>query len=319
MKLLSKIILAAICSAISLNAYSQAMKPTIMIVPGEVWCTTNGFMLTFDNQGISESLPDYKAALQQSMDLTVVLNKLSSMIADRGFMTKDLGQVLASVDRAAAEESLLTSKTSGAQIIESPFDKLLKQANADILIKVNWTTETTGPKSRVKYSLSAVDTYTTKQIASSEGMGNPSMYADVSVLLEEAVVTHMDTFLARLQTFFDDMMENGREVVINIRLFDNGSGVDFESEFGDVALVDAIEDWVAQNCVKGRYSAGVITENTADFEQVRIPLYNDKGRAINARTFSNGLASYLKAAPYNLTVKVVSVGLGRVILVIGEK
>lgn len=319
MKFASKILLTAVLSVFAVTAYSQAMKPTIMIVPGEVWCTTNGYTQTFDNQGIIETLPDYKKALQESMDLTVVLTKLSALIADRGFLTKDLAQVLASVDRAAAEEALLMSKTSGAQITESPFDKLVKQANADIIIKVNWTTESIGPKNRVKYSLAAVDSYTTKQISASNGMGNPSMYADVSLLLEEAVIANMDPFLARLQVFFDDMMENGREIVISMRLFDNGSGVDFESDFDGVALIDGIEDWMAQNCVKGRYSASTITENTANFDQVRIPLYNEKNRAINARTFSNGLVNYLKAAPYNLTVKVISVGLGRVILVIGEK
>jgi hypothetical protein len=41
---------------VTLN-FAQAKKPTIMVVPSDVWCTKNGYMMTFDNQGTKVSIP----------------------------------------------------------------------------------------------------------------------------------------------------------------------------------------------------------------------------------------------------------------------
>lgn len=37
-------------------------------------------------------------------------------------------------------------------------------------------------------------------------------------------------------TYFEDINENGREVAVDVRVFDNGSGLDLESEFNDMEL-----------------------------------------------------------------------------------
>jgi len=74
-----------------------------------------------------------------------------------------------------------------------------------------------------------------------------------------------------------------------------------------------------ENTVSNRYSLTDVTENYMRFEQVRIPIYNDKGRAIDARTFIKELMKELKGEPYNLEVKLMTRGLGEAILVLGEK
>ena len=62
-----------------------------------------------------------------------------------------------------------------------------------------------------------------------------------------------------------------------------------------------------------------MTESMALFEQVRIPLYNDKGRAIDARRYIRGLSKFLKNAPYSIPNKLVMKGLGRATLILGGK
>ena len=42
-------------------AFSQAKKPTIMVVPSDVWCNTNGYMMEFDNQGKKVKVADFNA------------------------------------------------------------------------------------------------------------------------------------------------------------------------------------------------------------------------------------------------------------------
>ena len=46
-------------------AFGQAKKPTLMVVPSDVWCSKNGYMMEFDNQGTKIKIPDYKKALQE--------------------------------------------------------------------------------------------------------------------------------------------------------------------------------------------------------------------------------------------------------------
>ena len=45
------------------------------------------------------------------------------------------------------------------------------------------------------------------------------------------------------------------------------------------------------------------TENVIRFEQVRIPIYDDRERAIDARGFAKDLRKFLKVEPYLIRVK----------------
>src|SRR5690606_39644108 len=80
-----------------------------------------------------------------------------------------------------------------------------------------------------------------------------------------------------------------------------------------------IENWLDDNTVKGRYNTTDMTENMALFEQVRMPLFNDKGRAIDARRFVKELSDYLKSPPFSIPNKLVMKGLGRATLILGGK
>jgi hypothetical protein len=138
------------------------------------------------------------------------------------------------------------------------------------------------------------------------------------VLLSEAVLAHIDNFSASLQTHFDDLFENGREIIVKIQKWDDWED-DLETEFAGEELGIIIEDWLADNTVKGRFSTTDMTENMALFEQVRIPLYNAKGRAIDARRYIRELSKFLKNAPYSIPNKVDTKGLGRVTIILGGK
>ena len=83
-------------------------------------------------------------------------------------------------------------------------------------------------RATLSYIMRGVDSYSNKQIAGSSGASTPSISAEPVSLLEEAVLSRIDEFNAKLQDHFDDMFTNGREVALDLRVFDNGSGLDFE-------------------------------------------------------------------------------------------
>lgn len=302
----------------TVSAMGQAKKPTLMVVPSDAWCKEHGFEQTFDNQGTPEQIPDYKAAVSTDKQLNAVISKINILMADRGFPLKDLQQNVKSINNLSAEDRLITSKRSGSAITESPLDRLRRTAKADIILEIDWTVNTVGPKSSITYNLRALDAYSNKQVAGAEGTGMGSFSAELPVLLEEAVQDHMDAFAARLQEHFDDLLENGREVVLDMRIFDS-STVDFEKEYNGYELNEVIDNWLAENCVNHRFSKSDATETMILYEQVRIPLYKQNGMAQDTYGFARDLARFLGAAPYNITVKTINRGLGRCLLVFGEK
>lgn len=314
---MKKIILVGFLVLCTSIAFSQAKKPTIMIVPSDVWCNTNGYMMEYDNQGKIVKVPDYKKALQENADLLLVISKINELMADRGFPLKNLESSLKTLESDAAEDAMLTSK-GGGEVNESPIDKLKKVAKADIWMQMTWTVNTTGPKKSITFNLQGLDAYTDKQIAGASGTGAPSFTAELPVLLEEAVLAHLDNFNVQLQNHFDDMFTNGREIILRIKTW-NTWEYDLESEdFGDDELSSLIEKWVTDNTVQGRFNTTDATENMMLFEQVRIPLFDEAGKAIDARKWANGLRKYLKDT-YQIESKLMMKGLGQAQLVLGEK
>lgn len=315
MKKLTLIITFAIISA---SMFSQARKPEIMVVPSDVWCNSKGYIQTYDNQGFVEQIPDYKKAVKTDKELSNMIGKISNMMADRGFPLVDLSATISSIERRQAEDELITSK-QGAAIAESPLDQLRRTAKADIILSLDWTVNENGPKRSVTYNLQGLDAYTNKVIAGVQGTGNPSLTAETAVLLEEAVVSNMDNFTSRLQDYFDDLFANGREVVVTVRVFDNSAGIDLDSEYDGYLLSEIIDEWMADNTVNSRFGKSDATENYINYHQVRIPLYNEKGRSMDTEMFVRNLARYLRQAPYNIPSKVMMRGLGEAILILGDK
>ena len=288
-----------------------------MVVPSDVWCNTNGYMTEYDNQGTKVKVPDYKKAFQENSDLLMVISKINGLMADRGFPLKNLESALKSSESESAENALLSSK-SGANVSETPFDKLKKTAKADIIIQLTYTLNTVGPKKSVTFNMQGIDAYTDKQIATATGTGQNSFSAEIPILLEEAVITHIDNFNSTLQKHFDDMFENGREITVRCKKFDSWDG-DFEKEFDGKELSKIIEEWMTKSSVKGRFNTSDATENFILFEQVRIPLYDANNNAQDARAFVKELQKYLKNSPYQITSKLVTKGLGQATLILGEK
>lgn len=301
------------------TAFGQAKKPKLMVVPSDAWCKQHNFTKTFDNQGTEEVIPDYQKALSTDKDLNNVISKINILMADRGFPLQDMQQSLKSINNISAEDRLITSRTSGATIAESPLDRLRRTAKADILLEVDWTISEVGPKKTVTYNLKGLDAYSNKQVAGAQGTGAPSFSAEVPVLLEEAVQDNMDNFTAQLQAHFDDMMANGREVVIDVRVLDNGSGLTLEEEFNGTELSEILDDWMAENTVNHRFSKADATENYINYDQVRIPLYKANGMPQDTNDFTRTLAKFLRNAPYNIPCKVINRGLGRCLIILGEK
>lgn len=281
---LEKILSICFLLLVSVTVMAQAKRPTLMVIPADSWCSANGFMKAENGRQI----PDYERAWQNNQDLFVVVAKIGELMADRGFPLKDMSQSLRNIGRI----------------------------QTDILLEVGWKVNTMGPKRSVTYTLRGVDAYTMKQVAAGSGTGKPSFATEIPVLLDEAVLERMDNFVDQLQDHFDNLLQNGREVSIDI--LTTGS-LKLNREYDGKELSDIIDEWMALNTVGHSYSLSDASETTMDFEQVRIPLYAENGMALDTRRFVGELRKLLTAAPYNIAAKIESHGLGHAVLTLSQK
>lgn len=310
---------ALVLMFVGAEAFAQAKKPSLMVVPGDAWCNKNGYVQNFDNQGVTEVISDYTKALNTDMNMSGAIAKISAIMAERGFPLKDLQQTIKGINARSAERALLTSRSTGANVAESPLDRLKRTAKADIILDLNWEVLTTGPKKSVHFILKGIDAYTNEVIAASEGTGTPSFSAEIPVLLEEAVQDHMEAFCNGLQQHFEDMAENGRKITVEIMVFDDGSDLTLESDFDGYELVEIIDNWMAENSVEHRFNKADASENFVLYTPVHIPLFKANGMPQDADGFVRELSRFLKSAPYNIPTKVSMRGLGECVLVLGQK
>lgn len=318
MKKLSFLLLMLFMSLYSNDLLSQAKKPTLMILPSDNWCEQRYFNTVFDNQGTKQKVPNYKQAFQEDIELGQVISKIGSLMIDRGFPLKDAEQELKAIEARAAEDNMTSSVASGSSIAESPLDKLKNKAKADIMIQIWWSVTPTPNGKVVSFILEAFDAYTSKRIASSTGNGSANNTDIVPVLLQNAIVANIDPFAAQLQSHFDDMFNNGREIVLTVKKW-NSWDKDMETEIEGKEITEYVNEWLQKNTVKGKFSMADATENIIRCDQVRIPLYDANNNAVDTRQFAKGLQKYFKAAPFNFEVKLMTRGLGEAILVLGEK
>lgn len=302
----------------SLTVSAQAKKPTLMILPSDNWCEQRYFMVEFDNQGTKQKVPNYKQAFQEDTEIGQVISKIGSLMIDRGFPLKDAEQELKAIEARNAEDNMTTSSSSGSSISESPLDKLKNKAKADISIQIWWKVNKTEQGKSVSFILEAFDTYTSKRIASSTGNGEVNNKDIVPVLLQNAILANIDPFVSQIQSHFDDMFANGREILLTIKRW-NSWDKNMESEIDGQEIIDYVNDWLQKNTVKGRYNMSDATENIIRCDQVRIPLFDANNNAIDARQFGKGLQKYFKGSPFNFEVKLMTRGLGEAILILGEK
>jgi hypothetical protein len=288
-----------------------------MVVPSDAYCLKRGYGLEFDNQGTKVRLPDYKAALQDDTDLLLAISKINELMAERGFPLKNLESEIKALEANSAEEAMLVSDYGGS-ISESPIDILRKTAKADIWLQLTYSINQQGPKRSLTFNLQGLDAYTNKQIAGTSGTGPSSFSAEIPVLIEEAVLANLDQFNSQLQTHFDDLFENGREIKLQVKVWDTFEG-DLEEYYGpdEEELGYLIENWLFDHAVKGRFNTTVLTANQMVVEQLRIPLFDERQRALDARRWARSLRNYLKK-DLMIESKLMTKGLGEVILILGE-
>ena len=290
--------------------------PTIMVVPSDQWCHEKGYVTQLGDR----SYPDYALALRSDKELLQVITVINELFSRRNFPLKNLESTLKTLENQSAEDALMTNK-SGAELLVSPIDEFKNVARADFWVLVNWSENLVagGSKKALTFTMQGLDAYNDKQVAGASGTGNAvfTSQAQTSIMLEELVVGHMEPFTKQLTSYFKILEEEGRQIIAHIKVFDDFDG-DLENDYDGYELAEIIEEWMADNTVNGKFNTVIATENHMLFENVCIPLQNEKGRDMDARRWIRELQRMLRDE-YEIESKLTTKGLGEATLIMGSK
>lgn len=308
------IVSCCLLSIVYAFAAQSEKKPTLMILPSDHWCEQRFYTTSWDNQGTIVKTCDYQKAFVEDPNLGQVISKLGELLTKEGYSLKDAEQEIKAVNKRAAEDAVTMSKSLGSSIAESPLDIIKKHAKMDFVIQIDWTIN---KDHSISFTLEAFDSYTSKRVATSMGTGKP--FDDIlPIALEKTVKSKIKGFDKQMDAYYRDMNKRGREIVLTLKRWDNWDGdLESENEDGD-ELLDVAQKWLKKHTINGAFNLSDATENFAQFEQVRIPLFDEEGDALDARGFANQLRKHL-SKEFDVPCKLMTRGLGEGIIVIGEK
>ena len=260
---------------LSTHAQEKAKKPRVVVVPSDRLLNQMGLITETDDMGAKGWVANYEKAFLDN-DLQAALSKFNELMKERGFEVTSL------------EQELKLVKNDPGHTIP-----------IDIKIELSYTLKKMGPRRSVMFTLEAFDAYSNKSIASSSGMGSPAIGAELPELLQEAVINHLDKFNSLLQETFESYLTSGRESRL---IVETTNGLSLEEEVNGKAISDYVEDWLRTNCVKSAFSTDEIGEERMSVSQAMMPLFNEHGKALDARGFYRGLTKSLKTLGLNVSL-----------------
>lgn len=289
-------------------AQKAMTPPHVMVVPDLIYCKSNGYVQQYNNNGVTETIPDYERALSEDPSLHAVLTQVKQLIAEKNSDIV-LIDLIEAINNAKADAAM--ANANFADQSESIEEAIIRNSEADILVKVQFDMLKHGPNYQVSYTLNGTDAYTNRNFAPVEGMGKPSTSANPVVLLREAVYDNMDSFLNLMLTYYNSMVTKGRMVAFDIK---TTGGVNMNTKVGQYTLREQIEDFLYDNSVDGNGLERVKGGNTfLQYQGVYIPLtttIRGRQRKQGAKDVAQKMVNFLEENGVTADFKIR--GLGKV-------
>lgn len=268
-----------------LPAYSQEevkqIQPTLMVIP-------------YTKQG-----QDLRTMLDSSITTRVAILKTQEAFDNRGFTTIDFTAKLNATKVDATFKGLNQSDLKS---------KLIESSGADIYVEVEAEEQRgSGGKNSVRLNIKGYDAFTGRLLGSKTVSSHTMRTEKFDKLVEQALKkTEMDgdnqtkrlvleEFLGVMQGKFDEMIENGRVVKIIFAL-DANAEMTYDDEVGEDGdfLRDVIDDWIDENAYKGNYHSQGVSGLELIYDEVRIPLRDDRGRNLTTNKYAREVRKFCR-------------------------
>lgn len=218
---------------------------------------------------------DIRQIIETDPNMRIVLSKIREAFDKRGFTTIDFETKLKaqSVNNALAD-NVQTNRRA----------MIIQNSGADIYVETEYIYTPSSSGNSVQVLMKACDVSTGGALASKDAFSGQFYTEDIGRLAGAAVEKVADEFLNVIQTKFDDMVENGRSIILDIKI-DEASIHTLHDEINESELIDLIEDWVADHAYKNNYHIQGSAEFEMIFDEIRIPIRDENGRNYNINQF----------------------------------
>jgi len=294
-----------ILSSVYLKAQDVAIRsPKVMVMPTDQWMYNNGFLN-------SDKIADYSRAFIESPQLSFLTVQLNSSLTSQGITVRSLEENIKNIDYETIQTSVSTGK-DGNEVNNPLLDQILQKAKPDLLVKVNWPKDLkvgAAGKRYMEITLEIVNAYTSIAL-SSMVLRSPEGMMDINKSIEGAIEGGIMDVEAKLRTFYDKMITNGRSIEL---FFKTSGNLTFEAEFGDdyEELSDIIKDWIVENAVNGQANHGRSTPTEYACSPKISLKYQD------AEDFVRPLRLKLRKE-YQIKVRRISIGPGKCNLILSK-
>lgn len=305
---------------ISLHAFAQADKPSMMVIPDMVWFNKMGYVNEVALNGRTRKVPDYERAFTENSEVSDVIGTISELFQQRGFEITSLWEAYQSMQEEEAQEMALEADGYGDETAMGVEDQVMNSVKPDIKLGLFWETSTVGFNKTMRVTVKAFDSFTNKQIGNLQNTTPPmSKSAFTADMLKQAVSDGFDQLTSGLMTYFQSLQAKGREIKMAVRVTAN-SPVSLYDEVEGTRLNLLLQQWVRQHSNNGSGSmAPNPSRDRVNFQGIRIPLVDQYGQKMTAYEWANneGLESYLKSV--GVSARVDPQGMGSIVVRIGAQ
>ncbi|MCH5246724.1 MAG: hypothetical protein J1E99_01075 [Muribaculaceae bacterium] len=304
----------------AVNGVTQAL-PTIMLLPADGTLQNFGALDTKSINGRSYQIRDYQKYLNADDRFRRIASTVQSSFNQDNYPLQDFEQTLKQLDTRSATDM-------ADDLAQDAKTLLLQTANPDIVLELNYyllgeknkkatLTRSSNKKDQekvVSYTLSAIDAYTNKVIAT-VSESNLKGGSSTTEMIQNSLVQHLPALKQDIVKYFSDLQTRGREVTLRVTVAKGSNqNLSDESIEGDT-YADYIMDYVKTHTVKGAYKMQTNTKNELYFVNVRIPMVSEDGTQYGVYDWTRELT---RAMRKDLGVKVSnqSQGLGEIALTI---
>lgn len=296
----------------NVNAVQQSL-PQIMVIPSDQTLKDFGALSTQKINGTSFTVRNYKKYLLADDRFPRLASFIQNAFNAKNFPLADFEQTLKQLDTQAATDM-------ADNVEQDAKTQLLLTAQPDIILEMNYyrsssLTSHDYKNKNVSYTLSALDAYTNKSVATVTASNIKG--TSTTETIQNDLKEKLPGFINDIQKYFSDILKRGREVTLRIQV-EKGCNVNLQDESieGDT-YSDWIMDFVKTKTVKGAYKMQRNTKNELYMVNVRIPLLNEDGTQYGVYDFTRDLQKNLRKN-LGLSTANQSQGLGEIVLVIKQ-
>jgi hypothetical protein len=237
---------------------------------------------------------DLRTILEDDVNKRIAITKIKESFDSRGSTTVDF---VAKLKTAIANNAFKTNSQTDIKA------QIIQMSGADIIVEAEVNVDNGQSGTEVRLILTGYEASTGNSLSNKVGNSGRFYTDDIAKLATKAVESISQDFLNVMQTKFNDIVENGRSVIIDVSI-DANSQYNMATELGSdgLPLADLLEIWMEQNAYKNNYHIQGTSDLQMIFDDVKIPLKDQAtGNNYNANKFALEIWKYLKSADVGLS------------------